>query len=56
MVQNDATKANFMHYFRNGFFDDLNSDFSSSSNFNASESEGKCYVDFSCNNFSKNSK
>ena len=38
------------------FLDDLNSDFSSSSSFDDSESEGKCYIDFSCNNFSKNSK
>ena len=30
----------------NGFLDDLNSHFSSSSNFDDSESEGKCYIDF----------
>ena len=41
----------------NGFLDDLNSDFSSSSSsFDDSESAGKCYIDFPCNNFSKNSK
>ena len=41
----------------NSFLDDLNADFSSSSSsFDDSESECKCYIDFSCNTFSKNSK
>ena len=36
----------------NGFLDDFSSSFS----LDDSESEDKCYIDFSCNDFSKNSK
>ena len=36
----------------NGLLDDFSSSFS----LDDSESEDKCYIDFSCNDFSKNSK
>ena len=51
MAQRKQTLRNISEI--NDFLDDLNSDFSSSSRFDNFESEGKCYIDFSCNNSSK---